>query len=95
MNLKEISDLAKMAGGKKSGLKSLGEAMDAYTTLFQFGPRTGTPVFTEFYARDMAERLASECKGGRLTNITSIRESRNYPVVKGEVVRIDALCVKR
>jgi hypothetical protein len=90
----EASRLAKELGqsaGSK-GLGSLGNAAGNYEAFFQFGPRTGTPVFNEFYARDVPERLAAECKAGYLTNITSIRESRDYPLIKGQIVRIDASC---
>lgn len=85
-------DLGRSAGSR--GMQSLGKAADSYETLFQFGPRTGAPVFNEFYAREVPERLAAECKGGYLTNITSIRESRDYPVIKGQIVRVDATCVQ-
>lgn len=85
-------DLARSSGSR--GLGNVGNAASNYESLFQFGPRTGAPVFNEFYARDIPERLAGECKSGYLTNITSIRESRDYPVVKGQIVRIDATCVQ-
>ena len=97
VNFGEIGRIMKGVGrsvGSKA-MTSAGKGFEYYETLFQWGPRTGTPVFNEFYARDVAERLAAECKSGYLTNITSIREARNYPVVKGEIVRIDATCVQR
>ncbi len=92
----EASRLAKELGrssGSK-GMGSLGNAASNYEALFQFGPRTGAPVFNEFYAREVPERLAAECKAGYLTNVTSIRESRDYPVIKGQIVRVDATCVQ-
>lgn len=95
----DFGEAARIAGrlGRSSGSKglgNLGKGAEAYETLFQFGPRTGAPVFNEFYAREIPDRLASECKGGYLTNVTSIRESREYPVVKGQIVRVDATCVQ-
>lgn len=97
INFAEVGAIMKGVGGvaKSSALKKAGDAFALYTTLFQYGPRTGAPVYNELYARDIAERLVTQCPGGRLTNITSLRESREYPVVKGEIVRIDATCVQR
>lgn len=95
INLVELGKLAKFAGelGKSRGAESLGDVFETYTMLFQWGPKTGTPVYNELYARDIPERLMKACPGGRVTDISSIRESREYPVVKGEVIRIDARCI--
>lgn len=95
VDFNEIGSIAKGIGrnaGSKSA-RNLGDAAEVYQTLFQFGPRTGAPVYNEFYARDIPERLAAECKSGYLTNVISVRESREYPVVKGQIVRIDATCM--
>ncbi|HET9237587.1 MAG TPA: hypothetical protein VFO10_10070 [Oligoflexus sp.] len=95
----DFGEAARVAGklgaaAGSRGLQNIGSAAEYYETYFQFGPRTGTPVFNEFYARDVPERLAAECKGGYLTNVTSIRESREYSFVKGQIVRVDATCVQ-
>lgn len=93
----EIGNVAKSAG-RMSGSRDLsrgGQGIELYTAAFQFGPRTGTPVFNEFYARDIPERVASQCKNGRVANLISVRETRSYPIVKGEIVRVDGVCVKR
>ena len=98
VNLEELGELARIAGslgGARRAGQAADDALSAYSTLFQFGPRTGTPVFNEFYATDMAERLVKACPNGRLTNIVSVRETRSYPVVKGEIIRVDAYCIKR
>ncbi|MBF0441316.1 MAG: hypothetical protein HQK54_05375 [Oligoflexales bacterium] len=97
VNLREISAIMKGVGkgvGSKS-MEGAGKAVEYYTMFMQWGPKTGTPVYNEGYVRDMADRLSAECKSGRLTNITSIREAREYPVVKGEIVRIDGYCVNK
>lgn len=98
-NTVDFGEVAQIAGrlGRSAasrGMQSVGSAADTYQMLFQFGPRTGAPVFNELYARDVPERLAAECKNGYLTNIMSLRESREYPVIKGQIVRVDALCVQ-
>lgn len=94
VNFEELAAIGKNLG-KIDKLKGLGKASDAlelYTTFFQWGPRTGTPVFNAYYAQVVPDLLQAKCPGGRVTNILSIRESREYPVVKGEVIRIQALC---
>ncbi len=94
VDLREISQLAQGLG-REAGSKALnqaGDGLELFTVLFQWGPRTGAPVYNEFYAREVPERLLAECKTGYLSNITSIRETRSYPVVKGEIIRIDASC---
>jgi hypothetical protein len=96
IDLQELSEIAKQVGratGSKAASQG-GSILDTYTALFQYGPRTGTPVYTEKYARLLPELLRSKCKKGRLTNIVSIRETASYPVVKGEVLRIEADCAK-
>lgn len=95
----DFGEAARVAGklGAASGsrgLQGIGRITENYETFFQFGPRTGTPVFNEFYARTVPELLAGECKGGYLTNVTSIRESREYSFIKGQIVRVDATCVQ-
>lgn len=87
----EAAQLAKMANTKASN--SLAKAADYYKMFFQLGPATGTPVYNEFYARNIPEALMRKCPGGHVTDIISVRETREYPVIKGEIVRIDALCV--
>src|SRR4051794_34662336 len=53
LDIREMGELAKFGGHafKSKGASTLGKRLEAYTTLFQFGPRTGTPVYNEEYAR--------------------------------------------
>ena len=94
IDFKELAKFTKSAAilTKAKNLGRVADAVDTYTMLFQFGPRTGAPVFNAYYARPIPELLQAKCAGGRLSNIVSIRESREYPIVKGEVIRIQALC---
>lgn len=62
--------------------------------LFQMGPRTGAPVFSVSYIKDVHKLLRSECSKGYLTGINSIRETRKYPVISGEIVKVTAYCVQ-
>jgi hypothetical protein len=96
VNLREIAGIAKAVGAanKSRGLSGAGRAVEAYTALFQMGPKTGTPVYNEFYAHEIAQMLQQQCPHGRVQNIISLRETRAYPIVKGEIVRIDGECAQ-
>ncbi|MBC7533745.1 MAG: hypothetical protein H7318_19430 [Oligoflexus sp.] len=88
----ELSTLAGAVGKSNPRFKGTDDALSTYKALFQFGPRTGTPVFNDAYAHLIPEALAAKCPKGYLSDITSVRETRSYPIIKGEIVRVDALC---
>ncbi len=60
--------------------------------LFQMGPRTGTPVFVPDYAKDLEKVIRSRCPNGFITGLMSVRESRKYPVISGEIVKVTGYC---
>ncbi len=62
--------------------------------LFQFGPRTGNPVYNERYAEKLIYQIYEKCPSGRVTNLVSIREMRKYPVISGEIVKVTGICLK-
>ena len=64
-------------------------------SLFQMGPRTGNLVFNDSYAESLILQLYEVCPSGRLTGVTSIRESMKYPVISGEIVKITGYCLVR
>ncbi len=66
----------------------------AIVALFQLGPRTGAPVYSERYAEKMIFALHQQCPSGGITGVTSIRETRSYPVIKGEIVKIKGYCLR-
>ncbi len=80
---------------KHKAMEKAGSNFDTITSMFQYGPRTGTPVFSDLYASQVGAELFEKCKGGHLANIISIREARSYPVISGQIVRIDATCYKK
>jgi hypothetical protein len=96
VDLREVAGVAKNLGKATAakGLGRAGSALDTYLMFFQWGPRTGTVVYNEFYALGVPESLAELCKDGYLSNITSVREAKDYPIVKGEIVRVDASCIQ-
>lgn len=60
---------------------------------FQMGPRTGAPVYSEKYAERLLYEIHQKCPSGRFTGVTSIRESRKYPVISGEIIKITGYCL--
>lgn len=63
--------------------------------LFQMGPRTGNPVWNAQYAENIIDLIREKCPNGHVTNLVSIRETRKYPVVSGEIVKVTGLCISK
>ena len=61
---------------------------------FQMGPRTGAPVYSDKYAEKLIYQLHTQCPSGKITGVQSTRESREYPVIKGEIVKITGFCLR-
>lgn len=68
--------------------------LGAMIQYFQMGPRTGAPVYTDRYAEKLIYQLHTQCPSGKITGVQSIRESREYPVIKGEIVKITGFCLR-
>jgi hypothetical protein len=91
VDMKQIENIARSTGGQ--GGKDAGDAA-AFIQYFQMGPRTGAPVYTDKYAEKIIYQLHTQCPSGRITGLTSIRETREYPVIKGEIVKISGYCLR-
>lgn len=61
---------------------------------FQMGPKTGAPVYSDKYAEKVIYQLHTQCPSGKITGVQSIRETREYPVIKGEIVKITGFCLR-
>jgi hypothetical protein len=61
--------------------------------LFQFGPKTGNPVFDETFADVVAQRILQECPTAHVTGLLSMRESASYYAVSGEYVTVRGYCI--
>lgn len=91
VNVEEIGAIARAAqtkGGDGAG------NVAAIIGLFQMGPRTGNPVYSERYAEKLIYALHEKCPTGRITGLMSIRETRKYPVISGEIVKVTGYCRK-
>jgi hypothetical protein len=91
VSFEEAGKIAKALNNSKRGREDI-DNVSGILQLFQMGPRTGNPVFTESYAQNIVNDLYKECPSGKLTGIVSIRETRKYPVISGEIIKIKGYC---
>ena len=85
-----IAEAIATATGHGEEVSAIGDIIE----LFQMGPRTGNPVFNVKYTDRIADTLRQECPSGRITGLMSIRETAEYPVISGEIVRLVGYCMK-
>ena len=90
VNLKELEALSR-SFQSKSGDQG-GDAL-AFVQLFQMGPRTGNPVYDASYARNLREMIEAACPNGHPSHLSMIRENRKYPVISGEIVKVEGYCL--
>ncbi len=91
INLQEAADIAKFVGNKDQG--DTAQSIANTIGLFQMGPVTGNPVYVKDYAKNLIQVIYEKCPSGRVTGLTSIRETRKYPVVSGEIVKVTGYCL--
>ena len=91
VNIKEIGAISKAVLNNRSG-DNLGKAAEALS-LFQMGPRTGNPVYSKDYTKNLAQLIYEKCPSGNVSGLYSVRETRKYPVVSGEIVKITGYCL--
>jgi hypothetical protein len=92
VNIQEGTQIAKSLTQNQTARDSLSSA-EAIIALFQYGPRTGNLVYSDTYADHLAQEIRSKCSSGKLTGLVSIRETRKYPVISGEIVKIKGFCI--
>jgi hypothetical protein len=91
VDIGSIKDIARSNGGR--GNQQAGNVAEAIE-YFQMGPRTGAPVFTDKYAEKIIFQIHQECPTGKVTGLNSIRETRVYPVISGEIIKITGFCLR-
>lgn len=91
VSTEEISAIANHFGRSNAARNIKGVA--DVVSLFQMGPRTGSPVYTKDYAKGLLEVLYEKCPSGNITGLMSIRETRKYPVISGEIVKVTGYCL--
>lgn len=91
VNLSEAANITKAFTRNQKTRDGIQKVQDVIA-LFQMGPRTGNPVFSEEYADMMFSLMQKECPSGKMSGLTSIRETAKYPVISGEIVKIVGFC---
>lgn len=92
-NVGEAVGIAQAMSRNANDRQNLGD-LGAIIETFQMGPRTGSPVYTDRYAEKLIYQLHTQCPSGMLTGVQSIRESREYPVIKGEIIKVTGYCLR-
>ncbi len=84
--------LANRYGNKNA--KSAGGILDFAVAMSSWAPATGNPTLREDWSDAVATELRQRCQGGRVENLTVLREAASYPLVSGEIVRVKAYCAR-
>jgi hypothetical protein len=92
----DLGDAKAIARGTLANQRDRQAAGDVMSIIqsFQMGPRTGAPVYSDRYAEKLIYQLHTQCPSGKITGVQSVRESREYPVIKGEIVKITGFCLR-
>lgn len=91
-NLRQAGSLAR-AFVRNRGTRGTMRDVENIIALFQYGPKTGNVVYSDDFADELAEKILEKCPSGKITGLTSIRESRVYPVISGEIVKVTGFCI--
>ncbi|MBK9322943.1 MAG: hypothetical protein IPM97_08370 [Bdellovibrionaceae bacterium] len=93
VNLGEAAEVSKILLNKDRQKDA--EEIVGLIGLFQMGPITGNPVYVKDYAKNLIQLIYEKCPSGKVTGLMSVRESRKYPVVSGEIVKVTGYCLVR
>ena len=91
-NVKEATSVVQAIGGKNSGVGKASKTVNDLYDLISFGPITGNAVLDTKYADAIGEKSSSSCAPAKTIGVVSIRETMKYPVISGEIVKIEGLC---
>ncbi|MEM7179333.1 MAG: hypothetical protein AAF518_00355 [Spirochaetota bacterium] len=68
------------------------KALSFILSISNMGPRTGKAIYDETYLDKLAWKIYEKCPSGKITGLTSIRESAKYVVISGEIGKIIGYC---
>jgi len=91
VDIQEAGRITKAIAGRNSNNEA--EKIANLIALFQMGPRTGAPVYVKDYAKNLIQLVYEKCPSGRVTGLASIRETRKYPIISGEIVKLTGYCL--
>ena len=88
-----IAEAVAVVAGSPETAEAVSAAQDI-GALFQWGPKTGAPVFRDDYSDGIIDLIRQECPSGQISGLMSVRESVDYSVITGEVVKLVGYCGK-
>ncbi len=91
VDIDEAVEVVKLAAPNSQQADDLSSIIQS----FQMGPKTGSPVYHEDYADKIFDLLRAECPSGKITGLSSIRETADYPVITGEIVKVTGYCMEK
>ena len=92
INVHEAMAIGKAVVDEESA-KRLNTA-DSVISLFQVGPSTGNATLNDHWADGVLDAVRARCPSGKVTGLTTVRETNKYPVVSGEIVTVKGYCVR-
>ena len=93
-DLKEAKEISKLAIQSQKG-KDTADGIEGIISLFQMGPKTGNPILDDSYADSIFDKLKVKCPSMKISGLMAIRETADYPVISGEIVRITGFCLDK
>jgi hypothetical protein len=93
LNVSEAAGIAGAVSGTKAGRSAAKTVSDVWKAI-TYGPKTGEVTFTDKYADDVPELVASSCSPNKMTGFVTARETNKYPVISGEIIRVIGYCRK-
>jgi hypothetical protein len=89
----EALEIAKSTSATDTGRERMGDAQ-AVLALFQVGHETGDATFSDDWADGVLAKLLARCPTGRMTGVSVVRESADYPALSGEIVTVKGYCIR-
>jgi hypothetical protein len=91
-NMQEATEVVKMIGQGNTKVNEGADTLQTLWDLISFGPKTGNTVFDDKYADESGKVSRLKCSPEKTVGVVSYRETRKYPVLSGEIVKIEGLC---
>lgn len=97
VNVRGVADLTAgvaRSSGSRAGDTAAG-IIELVVFLTSWSPETGYATDTDTWADNIPAMLREQCGGGTVTGIQLLRETADYALVGGEVVRVRGICHRR
>ena len=93
VDLEEVAEFGNELGRMANRDKEAEGVMDLMK-MANSGPKTGYPVFDVKYSDGLMDKIKAACPSGKVSGLTSVRETADYGMVSGEIVKLVGYCAK-